>query len=733
MIRAKRSVGAKHQNFLCVCIECNKKPKRAKPLTDDNYLPCRNCGRLLVKSCFINSDCCPCRIVEVQRKERRIPVNELQNYMCACIECEKKGDKAKSLKEEENFECRNCKRLIVKSCFKNRDSCPCRRVEVDEKPFENSIDTLVHRDDSHKPLSINRYQKFNTDLTKQYPIQQQDLDQPNIIHYETSDDLNDYEDHTSVEYTSREYNTSREYYKSGELYTNEELYEWGNTDILETFAQSIINCDSSSLKESENDSKSVPESVKENENDSKKIQESEMSEDEFLKYAFETSECMDGVIDDSDNEIGSEDNENETDDEADNDVIILNALKDSNVNYIIDIKSFYESDTSRAPDIELSIRTSDFRDNEVAILMSDTDWMNDRLIDLWCLTVQTSVAKSSKNYLVCTLNIWDRIKNNDGDSCLDPYVQLALPIIIPVNVRKSHWVFYVVRWFSSHVEIQVYDSMNDSKILGTTHSQNCRNIDQYLIRQNCLKRYEYKKMKCPQQFNHNDCGLFVMICILHIINEQDLNYNQEMISSCRGWVLKTIANCAGLFEKEQYYSWAKIVKTMLTEQQLERVDFETRKMKLNRNKVKKKKPTKFIEIDGDTISNGEQQVEMADIDTISNKLDRRKINRKESKANTKICMDLDNLIDNKFVFDPFSSEHKQVTRKFTLFDPAMDDEREKLRGGPNSLVRCDYCEKVTKDCRREHKHDLAHICWWISGFKSEFVYTKLLFVGGSNL
>jgi Ulp1 family protease len=113
----------------------------------------------------------------------------------------------------------------------------------------------------------------------------------------------------------------------------------------------------------------------------------------------------------------------------------------------------------------------------------------------------------------------------------------------PINFTDYHWALLIIRnpFFSNtdvdKVEIFYYDSMSSSyqKTSSRTNSKMIKNIAEHLLDDLFgrsydapNKPYNYKEINGPQQSNGYDCGMFVLLFLLHLasgISIENINFS----------------------------------------------------------------------------------------------------------------------------------------------------------------------------------------------------------------
>ncbi|KAJ1402450.1 hypothetical protein B484DRAFT_338665, partial [Ochromonadaceae sp. CCMP2298] len=111
----------------------------------------------------------------------------------------------------------------------------------------------------------------------------------------------------------------------------------------------------------------------------------------------------------------------------------------------------------------------------------------------------------------------------------------AEKVFVPINYLNGHWVLIVI--FPQTKEVRYYDSMC-SEIRAQRYLHNCRlflrdiSADpqqaQVLHDRGCvfdISEWRFETCVSPQQENGWDCGVFVIRCVEHLIEDLPLQFN----------------------------------------------------------------------------------------------------------------------------------------------------------------------------------------------------------------
>eukprot|EP00941_MAST-03F_sp_MAST-3F-sp1_P003790 g3790.t1 len=120
-------------------------------------------------------------------------------------------------------------------------------------------------------------------------------------------------------------------------------------------------------------------------------------------------------------------------------------------------------------------------------------------------------------------------------------------ILVPINLHNSHWTWAAI--FPKKKRIHYYDSMSGNG------RQYLKALFRYLKDEKEDKKKRFKDSpefeeegwtlsseSCPQQQNGYDCGVFSAIGVMHISNNEPLNYSQRNMPFFRQHMVLSILN-----------------------------------------------------------------------------------------------------------------------------------------------------------------------------------------------
>ena len=198
-------------------------------------------------------------------------------------------------------------------------------------------------------------------------------------------------------------------------------------------------------------------------------------------------------------------------------------------------------------------------------------WLNSEVISFYMEILQDKCTLSSKSALKCHImgsffyeklsplvdkkketHAYDyegvqhwyreaRLRKRHG--CTKANIMSFDKLLFPINHSKEHWVLAEIDMQNGI--IRYYDSLKSDEKSEKRYAQVVKDLIRWLKDEE-KHNDEAKHMKfpstdfvavnvkdCPQQDNGIDCGVFVCMCALHLINDKQLNFDQNDVNLFR--------------------------------------------------------------------------------------------------------------------------------------------------------------------------------------------------------
>lgn len=168
---------------------------------------------------------------------------------------------------------------------------------------------------------------------------------------------------------------------------------------------------------------------------------------------------------------------------------------------------------------------------EDLLTLRDGNWLNDIVIDFY---INLLMDASNDKVFGWTTHFYTTLERRgyQGVAKWAKKRKLNLfkkeKVIVPVNISQTHWALAVIDNVAK--TITYYDSLDSS---GMGNSQAVSNLQMYMdgeAKQLGIQPILYEQIshiKCPQQSNGFDCGVFVCAASRYIVENKTMNYSQK--------------------------------------------------------------------------------------------------------------------------------------------------------------------------------------------------------------